>query len=74
MLAGLAYGFDEYARITDLAESSVHEVYAVATAVMWATFGYIAARAFDHIAEIVLYIVRSEESSTIKAKVDSLEE
>ena len=50
MLAGLGYGFYEYVRITNLAESSVHEIYAVATAVMWATFGYIAARAFDHIA------------------------
>ena len=51
MLAGLAYGFYEYGRITNLAESSVHEVYAVAQGVMWAIFGYIAARAFDHIAE-----------------------
>ena len=74
MLVGLGYGFYEYDRITNLAESSVHEVYAVATAVMWATFGYIAARAFDHIAELVLDIVRSEESSTIKAKVNSPEE
>ena len=49
-----AYGFYEYVRITNLAESSVHEVYAVAQGVMWAIFGYIAARAFDHIAEVVL--------------------
>ena len=74
MLVGLAYGFYEYGRITYLAESSVHEVYAVATAVMWAAFGYIAARALDHIAEVVLDIVRSEKSSTSKAEVDSLEE
>ena len=74
MLAGLAYGFYEYGRITNLAESSVHEVYAVAQGVMWAIFGYIAARAFDHIAEVVLDIVRSEKSSSIKAEVDSLEE
>ena len=75
MLAGLAYGFYEYGRITNLAESSIHEVYAVATGVMWATFGYIAARAFDHIAEAVLDIVRSvEKNSSIKSEVDSLEE
>ena len=76
MLAGLGYGFSEYDRITNLAESSVHEVYAATIGVMWAIFGYIAARAFDHIAEVVLDIVhvRSEESSTIKAEVDSLEE
>ena len=74
MLAGLAYGFYEYDRITNLAESSVHEVYAVAQGVMWAIFGYIAARAFDHIAEVVLDIVRSEESNIIKTEVDSLEE
>ena len=72
MLAGLAYGFGEYARITNLAESSVHEVYAVSQGMMWAIFGYIAARAFDHIAEAVLDFVRLADSSTIKAKVDSL--
>ena len=58
MLAGLAYGFYEYDRITNLAESSVHEVYAAAIGVMWATFGYIAARAFDHIAEAALDLLR----------------
>ena len=74
MLAGLGYGFLEYVRITNLAESSVHEVYAVAKGVMWAIFGYIAARAFDHIAEVVLDFVRSEKSSTSKAEVDSPKE
>ena len=75
MMAGLAYGFYEYDRITNLAESSVHEVYAVAKGVMWAIFGYIAARAFDHIAEAALdLLARGEESSPIKAEVDSLEE
>ena len=68
MLAGLAYGFYEYVRITDLAESSVHEVYAVATAVMWATFGYIAARAFDHIAEVVLDIVRAGRRAALSKR------
>ena len=72
MLAGLGYGFYEYDRITNLAESSVHEVYAVSQGMMWAIFGYIAARAFDHIAEAVLDFVRLADSSTIKAKVDSL--
>ena len=70
MLAGLAYGFYEYVRITNLAESSVHEVYAVAQGVMWAIFGYIAARAFDHIAEVVLDIVRSALSKTWRSKHD----
>ena len=69
MMAGLGFGFYEYVRITNLAESSVHEVYAVAQSVMWAIFGYITARAFDHIAEAALDLLRAgRESSPSKRK------
>ena len=54
MLGGLIYGFTEYQDVMKYAQSAIHEIYAVSLAVMWATFGYIAARALDCLGKIVL--------------------
>ena len=63
MLLGLLYGYIEYSSIMELAESSVHEVYATATGAMWFIFGYILARAIENISEWLRHRYREEHKA-----------
>lgn len=64
---GLLVGQDQYRSVMAVAESSIHEVYAVARATMWLVGFYIAGRAAYYGLEfVVLAVVETERNRTDK--------
>ena len=55
MIVGLIAGGVECNSILDQAQTSVHEVYAVATAAAYFVFAYILARAIENIGKSIRY-------------------